>query len=98
MARASARRRCSTSRPIVVSSIATRYVRCDLVAPQHRSGRTFDVGAREPDGGVADVDLHPAQPEQLPATGAGRRGQPQVGGEVRVALLDTGQQPLQLIR
>jgi hypothetical protein len=32
VARASARRRCSTSRPIVVSSIATRYVRCDLVA------------------------------------------------------------------
>ena len=69
-----------------------------LGGPQHRTGRSFDVGAREADGGVADVDLGPAQPEQLAAPSSGRGGQPQVGGEVRIAFLDVGEQPLHLIR
>jgi hypothetical protein len=61
-----------------------------LGGPQHRAGRSFDIGAGEADGGVTEIDLGPAQPEQLATPGSRRRGQPQVGGEVRITFLDVG--------
>ena len=69
-----------------------------LGGPQNRSGRSVHVGAGEADGGVAEIDLGPAQPEQLAAPRPGRRGQPQVGGEVRIAVLDVPEQSLDLFR
>jgi hypothetical protein len=68
-----------------------------LRGAQDRPGRTLDERAGEPDRRVGDVDLAPAQSEELAAPGAGRCGQPQVGGEVGIAVLDVGEEPVDLV-
>lgn len=69
-----------------------------LGRPQDRPGQALDERAGEPDRRMCDVDLAPAQPKQLAAPCTGRRGQPQIRGEVGVAVLDVGEQLVDLIR
>jgi hypothetical protein len=55
-----------------------------LGRPEHRSAGAVNQSPAEPDGGVVEVDIGPAQSEELAAAGAGHHGQMQIGEEVDV--------------
>ena len=59
-----------------------------LGRPQHRACRSFDERPREPDGGVANVDVSPSKGEELAAARSGQGGQVQVGEELDVVASD----------
>lgn len=64
-----------------------------LGGSQDRAVDAFDQGAGEPDRGVFEVDLTPAQPEQLAAPGTGGGCHSQIGEQGGVRGPHRGQEP-----
>ena len=78
------------ARPVRFKKNETRLVEGDTVgAPilgraENRPVGAFDQGASEPEGGVIEVDVRPAQRQQLAAAGAGDDGEVNEGVEVEI--------------
>ena len=55
---------------------------------EHRPGRSFHEGSGEADGGAVEVDVGPAQRQELAAAGARRGGEVQIGEEGDVGFVN----------